>query len=195
MTVGKHVQFLKDLIFELNQIGYKVHLPYKVLNARNYGVPQDRKRLFLLAARSDMIEPEYPEENSEKVTVKEAISDLPNADDYESLSVDDSVALHWDTEALYAKKLRGLTRDDQNFGYDREFNQNLLTSSATTRHTELSKTRFLLTKQGNTEPHSRFFKLKWDGVCNTLRAGTDSARGAFTSPRPIHPVYPREMGI
>ena len=23
--------------------------------------------------------------------------------------------------------------------------------------------------------------------CNTLRAGTDSARGAFTSPRPIHP--------
>ena len=36
-------------------------------------------------------------------------------------------------------------------------------------------------------------------MANTLRAGTDSARGAFTSPRPIHYRYPRcvtvrEMG-
>src|SRR5262249_17420835 len=37
-----------------------------------------------------------------------------------------------------------------------------------------------------TEPISRFFKLSAKGVANTLRAGTDSARGAFTSPRPIH---------
>jgi DNA (cytosine-5)-methyltransferase 1 len=41
------------------------------------------------------------------------------------------------------------------------------------------------------EPISRFFKLPPDGVSNTLRAGTDAARGAFTSPRPIHYKYPR----
>ncbi len=29
-------------------------------------------------------------------------------------------------------------------------------------------------------------KLPASGVSNTLRAGTDAARGAFTSPRPIH---------
>jgi DNA (cytosine-5)-methyltransferase 1 len=29
------------------------------------------------------------------------------------------------------------------------------------------------------------------GISNTLRAGTDSARGAFTSPRPIHFEKPR----
>lgn len=195
LTVGKHVQFLHDLISELSQIGYKVHLPYRVLNARDYGVPQDRKRLFLLAARLDMNEPEYPKENPEKVTVKDAISDLPNADDYENLNSDDSIALHWNTETLYAKKLRCLVCDEENFGYDREFDKNLLTSSARTNHTELSKTRFLQTEQGDTEPHSRFLKLKWDGVCNTLRAGTDSARGAFTSPRPIHPVYPRVITV
>ena len=38
---------------------------------------------------------------------------------------------------------------------------------------------------------SRFFKLPADGLSNTLRAGTDGARGAFTSPRPIHFAYPR----
>jgi DNA (cytosine-5)-methyltransferase 1 len=32
-------------------------------------------------------------------------------------------------------------------------------------------------------------------LCNTLRAGTDSARGAFTSPRPIHPSLPRVITV
>jgi DNA (cytosine-5)-methyltransferase 1 len=41
------------------------------------------------------------------------------------------------------------------------------------------------------EPISRFFKLPPEGLSNTLRAGTDAARGAFTSPRPVHYAYPR----
>src|SRR5262249_40611706 len=51
--------------------------------------------------------------------------------------------------------------------------------------------RFSETKGGEVEPISRFFKLAPEGISNTLRAGTDSARGAFTSPRPIHYRYPR----
>jgi DNA (cytosine-5)-methyltransferase 1 len=53
----------------------------------------------------------------------------------------------------------------------------------------------MTTPAGSTEPISRFLKLDPDGVCNTLRAGTDSARGAFTSPRPIHPHYPRVITV
>ena len=60
-----------------------------------------------------------------------------------------------------------------------------------TGHTEISRRRFAATPEGAVEPVSRFFKLPADGVCNTLRAGTDSARGAFTSPRPIHYEHPR----
>ena len=156
LTIGKHVQFLTDLISELNQIGYKVHLPYKVLNAVDFGVPQDRKRLFLMATRGNLTEPEYPEVSNERVTVKDAIFDLPNADDFPILSSDDSVNIQWYSESRYAKKLRCLVDDKHNFGYDREFNKNLLTSSAITQHTELSKSRFQRTKQGETEPHSRF---------------------------------------
>jgi DNA (cytosine-5)-methyltransferase 1 len=51
--------------------------------------------------------------------------------------------------------------------------------------------RFQDTLPGKTEPISRFLKLDPEGVCNTLRAGTASNRGAFTSPRPIHPFTPR----
>ena len=39
---------------------------------------------------------------------------------------------------------------------------------------------------GTIEPVSRFFRLARNGISNTLRAGTDGSRGAFTSPRPIH---------
>ena len=41
------------------------------------------------------------------------------------------------------------------------------------------------------EPISRFPRLDPNGVCNTLRAGTGSDRGAYTSPRPIHPFHAR----
>ena len=60
-----------------------------------------------------------------------------------------------------------------------------------TYHTDISRRRFTETAPGGVEPISRFFKLAADGISNTLRAGTDSARGAFTSPRPIHYKYPR----
>jgi DNA (cytosine-5)-methyltransferase 1 len=67
----------------------------------------------------------------------------------------------------------------------------ILTCSRRTEHSEISKRRFGETEPGNVELISRFFRLPADGQSNTLRAGTDSARGAFTSPRPIHYAYPR----
>src|SRR5207244_3649928 len=66
-----------------------------------------------------------------------------------------------------------------------------LSSRLPTSHTPLSQKRFQATAAGETEPVSRFLKLDPMGVCNTLRAGTGSDRGAFTSPRPIHPHSPR----
>ena len=195
LTVGKHAQFLAELIDELKKIKYTVLLPYKVLNAANYGVPQNRERLFLIAAREDQKLPEYPEPLEAKVTVEEAIKDLPDADKYKQLLEDDSVAARWQTKFEYARQLRGLTPDENNFGYDRAFVQDRLTASWRTIHGQVSQDRFLAAPQGETEPHSRFFKLAWTGQSNTLRAGTDSARGGFTSPRPIHPVLPRVITV
>ena len=60
-----------------------------------------------------------------------------------------------------------------------------------TVHTDLSRKRFSETRHGDTEPVSRFHKLDPQGICNTIRAGTASDHGAFTSPRPIHPFSPR----
>jgi len=120
---------------------------------------------------------------------------LPDADLFAELKNSDTVQTAWHTETDYARRLRGVESDPDDFGYVREFDPDLLTSSLQTQHTELSKNRFLETEHGKTEPISRFRKLPPDGLCNTLRAGTDSARGAFTSPRPIHPFLPRVITV
>ncbi|WCM87786.1 DNA cytosine methyltransferase [Acidovorax sp. NCPPB 3576] len=195
LTLGKHVRFLQELIDELASAGYKVLLPYQVLNAADFGVPQDRKRLFLLGARSDQRLPHYPKASKLRATVWDAISDLPNADEFAQLEKGDSISVRWNTRPAYARRLRCLEVDAADFSYPREFLKNRLTSSLRTSHTDLSKERFLATAPGETEPISRFKKLHPDGLCNTLRAGTDSARGAFTSPRPIHPILPRVITV
>lgn len=194
LTVGKHKQFLSEIMGALEEAGYDVLADYKVLNAADYGVPQDRRRLFLIGARRDQVLPNYPTP-TKSVTVAEAISDLPNADDFEQLETSDNVQLSFTTTAPYAQRLRGIAADPTDFSYPRKFDLDLLTSSLRTAHTELSQQRFFQTAPGETEKISRFRKLPLDGVCNTLRAGTDSARGAFTSPRPIHPTFARVITV
>jgi len=195
LTLGKHAKFLSELITALGNVGYDVQSPYQVLNAADYGVPQDRKRLFVIGARRGLSVPNYPRAYDQRATVWDAIGDLPDADGFEELSTTDAVRFKWKTKSSYAQRLRGLQIDTTDFGYDREFDLNILTSSLRTEHTELSKQRFMVTEHGKTEPVSRFRKLPPDGLCNTLRAGTDSARGAFTSPRPIHPFLPRVITV
>ncbi len=195
LTLGKHSEFLDELVAALDGAGYDVVLPHQVLNAANFGVPQDRHRLFLMGARRGLALPRYPDPLTERITVWEAIGDLPDADSFRELEQSDSVRATWVTESSYARRLRNLDPDPDDIGYRRKFDKDLLTSSLRTEHTPISKGRFMETAHGKTEPVSRFRKLPPNGLCNTLRAGTDSARGAFTSPRPIHPFLPRVITV
>ena len=194
LTVGAHKRFLQEIIEALQNSGYDVVTDYRVLNAAHFGVPQDRRRLFLLGAKRGLTLPAYPESRP-AVTVAEAIDDLPDANSFPELIDSDSVKAIFDTESRYARRLRMFERDPENFGYKRIFDPNMLTSSMRTEHTALSKKRFRATSNGETEPVSRFHKLDPNGVCNTLRAGTGSDRGAFTSPRPIHYSLPRVITV
>lgn len=194
LTVGKHKFFLNELIESLESAGYSILLPYRVLNAADYSVPQDRRRLFLVGARRGSTLPNYPQSTG-RVTVHEAIDDLPDADQFVSLLSSDTRRVRYSTKSLYARRLRGQSIDPTDFSYTRIYDENLLTASLRTEHTDLSRQRFHETEQGRVEPISRFYKLDPNDVCNTLRAGTDSARGAFTSPRPIHPHYPRVITV
>jgi len=187
LTVGAAKYLLESVITGIEANGYRVVKPYRILNAAEHGVPQSRKRLFLLGYREDQAAPVYPEESASIVTVMEAIDDLPNIDDFDVLNESDAVNRKLFPDSDYAKKLHGMISDETDYSYPRNWNDNILTGSMRTQHTDKSIGRFADTALGKVEPISRFLKLDPLGQCNTLRAGTDKSRGAYTSPRPIHP--------
>ncbi len=194
LTVGSHQRFLREVIEAFQEAGYDVLLPYRVLNAADFRVPQDRRRLFLIGAKRGLPLPAYPTPTG-RTTVAEAIDDLPDADGFDELLVSDSAIVDFATMHAYARRLRGVESDPTDYAHPRSFDPHRLTSSLRTEHTERSRQRFTATPPGKVEPVSRFLKLAPHGLCNTLRAGTDSARGAFTSPRPIHYRFPRVITV
>lgn len=205
LTVGKHRDFLDELVEAFDKNGYNVRLPWRVLDAATFGVPQHRQRLILFGARKDCELPDYPQPTTNPAdgkrhilglpngpSCKDAIGDLPNAERFETLTDTDAVkTTAFKKPSTYAAEMRCMANDAWHFGHVREWNPAILTSSARTVHTDISKRRFSETEPGSVEPISRFFKLAPGGLSNTLRAGTDGARGAFTSPRPIHYEHDR----
>ncbi|HEY9830085.1 MAG TPA: DNA cytosine methyltransferase [Stenomitos sp.] len=206
LRMPKYSPILERLMGEFEAAGYEITEPVQVLNAANFGVPQQRRRLFVLGTQVGLNPLAYPEPElrspSEYITVKDAIADLPNLNEFDELHHTDSIQLT--SEQLnpmheqatpYVKKLRGLSCDPSNFAYSRWWNPTALTSSMQTRHTERSIERFQETLPGKIESISRLRRLDWNKPCYTLRAGTGSDRGAYTSPRPIHPEYPRVISV
>ena len=191
LTIGRQRQVLVEMVEAFDRGGYHLHLPYRVLNAADYGIPQERHRLFLLGAREDWALPSYPDAHKKRVTVADAIGDLPEVGQLPQLMVHDWAEVPLGTPSAYASKLRGIDKDPEDFSYQRIFDQSILTSSLRTTHTVKSRQRFAATPFGKTELVSRFHKLDPDSTCSTLRSGTGNDQGAFTAPRPIHPYTPR----
>lgn len=68
--IGRHKWYLDLVVKELEKLGYFVE--YRVVNAVNYGVPQNRERLICVGHRSSFV---FPKFNPNKTTVAEAIGD------------------------------------------------------------------------------------------------------------------------
>lgn len=80
MLLPVHKQALENIKILFKESGYS--LSFKLLNASDYEVPQDRKRVFFVGYRSDLgIEFEFPESktNINKITLKDTISDLSDS--------------------------------------------------------------------------------------------------------------------
>lgn len=80
---------LENILKSFNNIGYK--LEYRLLNAAEYGVPQQRERTIFIGTRMD-VEIKYPEKThtlldepklNKVLTLWDAIGDLPQSDDEE----------------------------------------------------------------------------------------------------------------
>ncbi|MBP3631105.1 MAG: DNA cytosine methyltransferase [Clostridia bacterium] len=73
LTTLNNGAFKNDIIRRFSALGYNV--TYKILNAADYGVPQNRERVFFVGLKDK--EFVFPEKKEFKVSTEEALSDLP----------------------------------------------------------------------------------------------------------------------
>ena len=75
MLAGRHSEALENIKNHFIDSGY--NLSFELLNAHDYQVPQDRKRLFFIGFRKDLnISFEFPKEFPKKRFLKDVIWDL-----------------------------------------------------------------------------------------------------------------------
>jgi DNA (cytosine-5)-methyltransferase 1 len=80
MLLGRHSEALKNIkeMFQNAGVGYE--LSFQMLNASDFDVPQDRKRVFFVGIRKDLnFKFQFPKPAKEKITLEQAISDLKNS--------------------------------------------------------------------------------------------------------------------
>lgn len=204
LTLGKHRNFLDELIIEFENIGYLIDKPISILDASLYGAPQKRKRLISLGSRIDVNKATYPLSTYANIDPRESflfdvgLSPLSTCGD----AIDDlakHIAFTEGDDGLDVLQLdySGL-RVNFSLKPSGEYSlchtrlvENKVYGHIGSKHTQTSIEKFRSTNPGSVERTSRFFKLSIDGQCNTLRAGTASDRGAYTAPRPIHYSEPR----
>lgn len=204
---GEHKKFLNELIEEFENIGYQIEKPVKILDASLFGAPQKRKRLIILGSRSDVPMAHYPKETHSTSsraadlfesslksfnTVGDAISNLKDIDVFtdEDLGINPKNISYSGYSLNFAVKNSGFYE----LCHNRSTPQKIWGHLGSV-HTQASMERFSSTLPGQVETKSRFLRLDKDGLCNTLRAGTNSDKGAYTAPRPIHFSLPRCISI
>ena len=70
----KHKHNFDNYIERLNEIGYTSY--YQVLNAKNYGIPQNRERVFTISIRNDISKVfSFPEKQELKLKLKDFLDD------------------------------------------------------------------------------------------------------------------------
>jgi DNA (cytosine-5)-methyltransferase 1 len=74
----RHKDAFTAILNEFERVGY--HISYKLVNANDYGVPEDRLRVLIIGYHKQKVgfKFEFPEPLSYKPTLRDAIGDLPD---------------------------------------------------------------------------------------------------------------------
>lgn len=78
MMAQRHNSAVEEIVSAFEEAGYDVHIV--LMNAADYGLPQDRKRVFYIGFRKDLnINFKPPQPYTKKITLKETLYDLKDS--------------------------------------------------------------------------------------------------------------------
>jgi DNA (cytosine-5)-methyltransferase 1 len=197
-----------DLRFHLDQGLERVSTSYVivgpiVLNAKDFGAATTRERVIVVGYRADRVnavnERDFLAAQIGSSKVLDAISDVPPP---QSVEIDSSGHAwgYYAPELLplasYARRARqGPPRGLGNRQIRDAVRELRVSGLQPTLHTPAVRARFESLEPGQVDSVSKYPRLRWDGVCTTLRAGTGRDRGSFQAARPIHPTEHRVITV
>jgi DNA (cytosine-5)-methyltransferase 1 len=168
------------------------------VRAHCYGAPTTRTRVFFIgydpSRLNSLCEGDFaPPEGLTPVTVGEALDGLPG------------VRATWQSEHQSWRRVKDLPEGPyfarasgmvpEGVGSRRALDllnsKRLVSGFLGTLHNEATIARFAKLKPGEVDSVYRSPRLKRDGFCPTLRAGTNSDKGSYQAVRPIHPTSAR----
>ncbi len=174
-----------------------------LLNACDFGAPTVRERVFFIGYLPEDLGPIEPADffatQIPSPTVAEALHGLPRAVRCDWLTEEQSwrpVALspdHVARNAYYWERTHRAVPDGvgDSVALKRHRETGSVSGNFGVRHTRAVAARYARLRPGQKDEVSKSVRLRSDGYCPTLRAGTGSDRGRYQAVRPIHPTAPR----
>lgn len=89
---------IEEIVKEFERVGYTVK--YDVLNAVNYGVPQQRRRIFVIGTLDKENKFNFPEKTTKQITIAEALKGLPKLESGETSNIPNHNAMNHSKQML-----------------------------------------------------------------------------------------------
>ncbi|TAL28384.1 MAG: DNA cytosine methyltransferase [Alphaproteobacteria bacterium] len=171
------------------------------LSASQLGAPTSRERVVVIGYDSRQFH-SFSDADILKLaaeknpTVEDAINDLPlpvdcDEDNYGWAKIDGRRKV-----SAYAAEARLPPPADCGWKMALDkLNKGFISGFMNTVHSSEIQKRYNKIKQGQRDEISKAVKLKWDGQCPTLRAGTGSDKGSYQAVRPLHPEQGRVITV
>lgn len=120
---SRHRESLQHIIDEFHKLDYE--FSYQLLNARDYGVPQDRKRVFFIGYHKSLGKPfKFPDPLTNRLTLRDSILDLKdnalpalpgNKTNGDKLKIPNHEYMIGDFSYIYMSRNRVRAWDEQSF--------------------------------------------------------------------------------
>ncbi|MDD4437669.1 MAG: DNA cytosine methyltransferase [Tissierellia bacterium] len=162
--------FLKA-IQDLKEAGYE-YIVHKIVNVKDYGVPQNRKRLVMVGSRLGPIKIAKP--TNKKVTVREKIGNLPKPEDSSDIF-----------HKIYPKHTPRI----------QEFIRDIPHNGGSRKDLELSR-QLKCHQKENIGFNDVYGRLRWDDYSTTITGGClNPSKGRFLHPEQDRCISAREASL